>query len=171
MSIIVDELHGSPFIRCTCIVVSRLVSEDTLGPGTVEPEASLEAAGLASAPLYAGLGRGRPPGAAGAAAVVVSVVGFAFVLVLLVPFTTPLEDPLTGPPGAGVGGASALKMSYSGIMKGVSGILVTMVLGASSCPCLYPHRAHVSRTQLRTPTRPRRPKRCSSSSPTRENRC
>ena len=48
--------------------MSRLVSEDTLGPGTVEPEASLEAAGLASAPLYAGLGRGRPPGAAGAAA-------------------------------------------------------------------------------------------------------
>ena len=49
-------------------MVSRLVSEDTLGPGTVEPEASLKTAGLASAPLYAGLGRGRPPGAAGAAA-------------------------------------------------------------------------------------------------------
>ncbi|EJD42828.1 6-phosphogluconate dehydrogenase C-terminal domain-like protein [Auricularia subglabra TFB-10046 SS5] len=33
-------------------------------------------------------------------------------------------------PGAGVGGASAVKLSYAGIMKGMSGLLITMVLSA-----------------------------------------
>ncbi|KZW02324.1 6-phosphogluconate dehydrogenase C-terminal domain-like protein [Exidia glandulosa HHB12029] len=33
-------------------------------------------------------------------------------------------------PGAGVGGASALKLSYAGIMKGLSGLMITMILSA-----------------------------------------
>lgn len=39
------------------------------------------------------------------------------------------KDVVIGMKGAGIGGESALKMSYAGISKGVTGLLTTMILG------------------------------------------